>query len=188
MGLVTLFPELLGKQSPVVSPDSITNIVDPEAQVRALPLLVEEVEGLFTSIRSPIWRRFSVEWAVSRALLDVCAQAIVHGMSIVIYPEWPEIHDVTPPSFSTMAIRGFHRIRAAHIVDDGALVEVKFVNQQTCLIRAEGAFPHRAGALIARANVGRHSATISLSETGGDTVQLTPHAILHLCDPDFRDE
>lgn len=186
-GSIELFPELLGRQSPVASPDSITNIKDPQAQVRALSLLAKEVQALLKSIENR-WSQFSIEWSVCRTLIDVCKQATEHDMSIVVHQEWPEVQESAPTNFSTMTIRGFHRIREAQVIDDGEVVEVKFVNGKICRLRAETAFPERTGVRISRARVGHRRGTVVLSEKKGDTLHLTPHRILHLCDPAFSDE
>ena len=108
-------------------------------------------------------------------------------MSTVLYPEWPQVRRSAPIVFSTIAARGLHRVRAVSVGEGGRFAAVTMVNGATFRVRAEDAFERR-GVRIARATAGRQRAFVVLMDDRGRKVQLTPHRILHLCDPTFRDD
>lgn len=185
-----LFPELLGRESPVALHGNPPrrDSDDPQGRVRSLTLLAREIETLVETLQQERrWSRYSVEWASCRALSDACHEALGRKMSVVLYPEWPQVQPAGPVVFHTIAVRGLHRIRAVRVVENGEFAEVTMVNGQVFRVRAQDAFEQR-GVLIARAAAGRQRAVVVLTDDRGRKVQLTPHRLLHLCDPAFRDD
>lgn len=193
-GHVASFPQLLGSYSPVIVNDHGRDIEadEPMTSPRSIHAVMAEAEVVVSAIECHKNRRtYCVEWSTCHVLMTSCARAIKDGTGLLLVPQPTEaINDVI--KLATLPVRGFHCIRGAAVSDEGGAVEVMFANgssyRLTLTQLRHDAREAKIGGFdkVARVAVKRN-AVIRIVDDVGNALEYSPHRILHLAEPRFRD-
>jgi hypothetical protein len=190
------FSQLLGTYSPAIvigrDHESIRTSGDAMTSMRSIRTLVAEVESLVKAIdRHERRSTYSVEWATSQVVIASCNRAIRDRENLLMIPQPASASYNDVIELTTIPIRGMHCIRRVAVLDEGRMIEVTFASGDSyrvaeTQVRSDAHAANLRFGRIAKVRI-RRSSVMVISDESGNSIEYSPHRILHVSEARFRD-